>query len=153
MAVLENCKYILVINAGSSSVKCSLFTVDAQAEEKSVKRQCSGQISWISATSAEQTVTHSGAEKKTSQLSSVTFGTAVEGLFAEVTTDTSTSQTIKIDIVGHRVVHGGNNYSSSVLINDQVIDDLQALIELAPAHETANLKCIAITSKMFSSVP
>jgi acetate kinase len=48
----------------------------------------------------------------------------------------------KIEAVGHRVVHGGAKYDSSVLITDQVISDLKGYIELDPSHEAANIKAI-----------
>ena len=47
-----------------------------------------------------------------------------------------------IQCVGHRVVHGGTKYSTSTILNDQVIEDLKGCIELAPAHEAANIKAI-----------
>ena len=51
----------------------------------------------------------------------------------------------EIDAVGHRVVHGGNEYSQSQIITDEVMDVLQECAELAPLHNPANLMGIIAT--------
>lgn len=59
----------------------------------------------------------------------------------------------EIDAVGHRVVHGGERFNSSVLINDEVINMLEACIELAPLHNPPNLKGIYAIQELMPKTP
>lgn len=58
-----------------------------------------------------------------------------------------------IDAVGHRVVHGGEKFNSSVLINDEVIAKLEECIQLAPLHNPPNLSGIYAMSALLPDVP
>lgn len=62
-------------------------------------------------------------------------------------------QKIKILAVAHRVVHGGSQYTSSVIVNDTILNDLSALNALAPLHQPHNLAGIELFSKVFATVP
>lgn len=57
------------------------------------------------------------------------------------------------DAVGHRVVHGGQRYSTPVVIDDDVLSELRALVELAPLHQSAALDGIAAVSRALPDVP
>ncbi|MEW9669503.1 acetate kinase [Ammoniphilus sp. 3BR4] len=59
----------------------------------------------------------------------------------------------EIQAVGHRVVHGGEQFSNSVLITDEVLRQLNACIELAPLHNPANITGIQVFQKLLPSVP
>jgi len=59
----------------------------------------------------------------------------------------------EIDAVGHRVVHGGEKFNSSVLINDEVIKKMEECIELAPLHNPPNLKGIYAVEELMPGVP
>lgn len=59
----------------------------------------------------------------------------------------------EISAVGHRVVHGGEKFSGSVIINDDVINALEECIELAPLHNPPNLMGIAACRELMPSVP
>ena len=59
----------------------------------------------------------------------------------------------EINAVGHRVVHGGETFSASTLITDEVIKKVQSLSDLAPLHNPANLKGVAAISKLLPDVP
>ena len=59
----------------------------------------------------------------------------------------------KIDAVGHRVVHGGDRFSKSVLIDDNVIKAIEDFIELAPLHNPPSLLTINESRKLLSAVP
>ncbi len=63
------------------------------------------------------------------------------------------SQLSEIDSVGHRVVHGGETFSSSVFITDEVIAKMQDSIELAPLHNPPNLKGIQAISSLLPDIP
>jgi acetate kinase len=59
----------------------------------------------------------------------------------------------EIDAIGHRVVHGGESFTGSVLINDEVIKVLQDNIELAPLHNPPNIKGIQAVTRLLPSTP
>ena len=59
----------------------------------------------------------------------------------------------EIDAVGHRVVHGGEAFNSSVFITDEVISKMEDCIELAPLHNPPNLKGIRAISSLLPNVP
>ena len=59
----------------------------------------------------------------------------------------------EIDIVGHRVVHGGTNYSQATLINDEVKATIQKLIPLAPSHNPAHLEGIETIEDLLKNTP
>jgi acetate kinase len=54
-----------------------------------------------------------------------------------------------INAVGHRVVHGGEKFSESAVITDEVLKDIESCIDLAPLHNPNNVKCIQAVRKMF----
>ena len=60
---------------------------------------------------------------------------------------------LSLTAVGHRVVHGGQWYSSPVVVNDEVLEDLEALIPLAPLHQHHNLKAIHFLREHLPEVP
>jgi len=59
----------------------------------------------------------------------------------------------EIDVVGHRIVHGGEFFSGSVAITDEIIEKIESCIELAPLHNPANLAGINAMKKVLPSVP
>ncbi len=59
----------------------------------------------------------------------------------------------EISAVGHRVVHGGERFSGSVVLNDEVIDALEECIELAPLHNPPNLMGIAACRELMPNIP
>lgn len=60
---------------------------------------------------------------------------------------------IQLSGVGHRVVHGGNNYAQPVLINEEVVANIDKLSFLAPVHNPLNLKGIQEAQKIFTEIP
>lgn len=59
----------------------------------------------------------------------------------------------EISAVGHRVVHGGEKYSESVLVTDEVLENLQELIKLAPLHNPANIIGIKACQELMPNTP
>ena len=59
--------------------------------------------------------------------------------------------THEIDAVGHRVVHGGNSFTNTVVINEEVKEKIKQLFELAPLHNPANLEGINVASEIFNT--
>ena len=76
----------------------------------------------------------------------VTIDKALEQVVAAVTDQT-------IDAVGHRVVHGGDEFSDATLIDDDVVNRIEKWTSLAPLHNPFNLQGIAVARKLFPNIP
>jgi acetate kinase len=132
---------ILVLNAGSSSQKSCLYEIQDDIPENPPNPMWSAQVEWrpelakikIKTATAElqQDISASHSEIIAYLINSLHQGAT------KVINDLS-----EIDVVGHRVVHGGKEYQSSVVITQAVIDTIQQLATLAPAHNPVNLKGI-----------
>ncbi len=141
---------ILVLNVGSSSVKFQLVDTDGAAiAAKTDKRLARGQIERIG---GEAIVTLSVPDhddvKRAHPLRDHTA--AIEYIIGWLTSDESgvaISSVGEIEAVGHRVVHGGEQFTHSVRVDDQVRRELEELIELAPLHNPHNLRGIAAARK------
>ena len=128
---------ILVINAGSSSLKYQL--IDMDNEQVIAKGLCER-------IGIDGRISHKTFEGKEVTLD-VAFPTHKEA-FAKVmelltTGDLAVVKEIsEIGAVGHRVVHGGEKFFQSVRVNDEVIKEIEELAELAPLHNPANVTAI-----------
>ena len=78
---------------------------------------------------------------------------AVEQMLSLLTESGSIKSLEEINAVGHRVVHGGERFSDSVLLNEQVIAEIEELTELAPLHNPANLTGIRAFQEILPHVP
>ena len=131
---------ILVINAGSSSIKFAVFS-----EEMETKKLYYGIVDHI--VTAPDIVIYDISKKVV--LSRVLPSTDYEQIVAELIISINLClKEFTIIAVGHRVVHGGVHYLQPILINDGVIDDLTKLIPLAPLHQPYNLKIIVALKKL-----
>lgn len=141
---------ILVINCGSSSVKYDLFDVDGTGREL-----CRGIVERIGEDSS--TITHEvrGAEKICKKISCRDHHQAVEIIRdALLDEDKSViSRASEVKGVGHRVVHGGEEFSQSTLIDDDVISSIEKFVPLAPLHNPPSLEGIKSCRKIFRSAP
>jgi acetate kinase len=133
---------VLVLNCGSSSLKFQLIETDeAMAREGRDRTLAKGLVEDAGGTA----VLHYEAEGKKpvrDAIGAFQHRTAVEKALA-VMTDPATGvlpHKEEIGAVGHRVVHGGERFQSSVLIDDEVIEGIEANIALAPLHNPANLQ-------------
>ncbi|MFA5404781.1 MAG: acetate kinase [Ignavibacteria bacterium] len=139
---------ILVINAGSSSLKYQLLEME---DEKLLSK---GLIERIG--SKGSTIKYSiGNEKYKFEKDIINHTDAIKVVF-EILTN-SEKGVIKsiseIQAVGHRVVHAGERYSGSVLITDDVIDALEVCSFFAPLHNPANIKGIKACLEVLPNVP
>ena len=123
---------IISINAGSSSLKFQLFNMDN--EEVIV----SGLFERIGIDSSCYTLKYNG-EKITEEIDLPDHTTAVNILLDKLVSLNIIKSLDEIDGVGHRVVQGGDKYDKSVIITDDVINDIENLKELAPLHNPAGL--------------
>src|SRR5499426_4202130 len=126
---------ILVVNAGSSSVKFQVFDAD---RGKELKRLIKGQMSGIGtrprlkaeATDSAPLIDQSYAPD---DVADVATALAVAGSWLRQT------QNLEPVAVGHRVVHGGPQYNRPVVVDRTVLADLERYVSLAPLHQPNNL--------------
>ena len=140
---------VLVLNCGSSSIKYKLYDMNGQ------KELASGVIEKIGLPDSFLKFTLSDGSKQviTQEIKEHTAG--IE-LILKTLTDTkygAIKSLDQIDAVGHRVVHGGDKFCSSVVINQEVIDKIEECVDLAPLHNPANLKGIYDIQKILPKVP
>ena len=137
--------HILVLNAGSSSLKFQLIDTDGSAiAESRDRRLARGQLDRIGG-EAILTMEAEGRRPVKSTASIRNHSAAVEHIIAWLTSDesgVSISKVSEIEAVGHRVVHGGERFTHSTLVTDDVWNHLEDLIELAPLHNPHNLRGI-----------
>ena len=137
---------IIAINAGSSSLKFQLF--EMPNEEVITK----GLIERIGLSDSVFNITVNG-EKQTEITDIPNHEVAVELLLSKLTSLGIIKSLEEIEGVGHRVVHGGEEFQDSVLINDEVIEKIEKLSELAPLHNPANLTGIKAFRNVLPNVP
>jgi acetate kinase len=135
---------ILVINAGSSSIKYQL--IDMPSGEV----KCSGLVERIGLPDA--IFTHKKGEQKQQETLPIPSHEAGLKLVSSTILDSELGvikDASEIDAIGHRVVHGGNRFSETTIINQEIKNDIERLSELAPLHNPANLKGIEIAESLF----
>ncbi len=138
---------VLVINCGSSSIKYQLF--DMPQKELLAK----GLVEKVGEGKSILTHQHKGREFR----SEVPVSNHEEGmkLIMKTLTDKETgaiSDISRIDAVGHRVVHGGENFSGSVKITKDVLETIEEYADLAPLHNPPNLAGIMAISSILPDV-
>ncbi len=137
---------ILCVNAGSSSLKFQVF------EMPEGKTLISGYIEKIGQEDCFWNVKING-EKIKSERYLKDHSAAAEVLIDELLKNKVVENLGEIKAIGHRVLHGGEKYSDSVLITDEVIKDIEDLTKLGPLHHPGNLAGIKAMQKAFPGVP
>lgn len=140
---------ILVLNCGSSSIKYKLFDMDS----KSVIAQ--GGIEKIGLPDSFLKLTLPNGEKKILEKNIPEHTVGVEFILNTlVSKEYGAIQSInEINAVGHRMVHGGEKFSESVLLTPEVLDAFMACNDLAPLHNPANLKGVRAIEAILPNVP
>ncbi|WP_299801162.1 acetate kinase [uncultured Maribacter sp.] len=137
---------ILIINSGSSSIKYQLL------EMPSTKVICVGSIERIGSTDAISNYrTDNNKVEKIYEIANHKAGLErITSLLldAEIGVLKSTEE---IDAIGHRVVHGGSDYTETTLINEEVKSKIKMLSSLAPLHNPANLQGIVMAEEIFTT--
>lgn len=140
---------ILVINSGSSSLKYQLFKMPVKAPI------CSGLVERIGIEGSyiKHTV-YKGSDKSIIEKSSfiTDHGEGLNQVLALLSEGPLAVINSPDDIaaVGHRVVHGGENFSGPTIITDEVKMQIKKLFSLAPLHNPVNLKCIEVAEQTFN---
>lgn len=140
---------ILVINCGSSSLKFQL--IDSETEAVIAKGLCER----IGMDGSQLIYTPAGGEKQVTVSPMEDHKKAVR-LVIDALTDEKTgvlSSLSEINAVGHRLVHGGEKFASSTLINEEVIAAITECNDLAPLHNPANLIGIRACQELMPGVP
>mgnify|MGYP000291396038 CR=1 FL=1 len=139
---------ILVINCGSSSLKYQL--INSETEGVLAKGLCErigidGML----------TYQPEGGEKEKSEIAMPTHTEAINAVLAALTNEKSgvIKSLSEVGAVGHRVVHGGEKFTSSCVINDESMKAIEECNDLAPLHNPANLIGIRACQELMPGVP
>ncbi len=140
---------ILVINAGSSSLKYQL--IDMDSHEVMAKGLCER----IGIEESKLNHTPNGGEKIVIEKNMKDHGDAINMVLEALTDENHgvIKDMSEISAVGHRVVHGGEKFNKSVIINDEVKAALEECIPLAPLHNPANIIGIQACENAMPGVP
>lgn len=140
---------ILVLNCGSSSIKYKLIDMDSQ----NVMAQ--GGVEKVGLDGAFLKYTKPNGEKEIIEKEIPEHTAGIELIFSVLTdpANGAISSLDEIDAVGHRVVHGGEKFNKSVLIDEEVISNIEDCIKIAPLHNPPNLKGIRAIQNLLPSVP
>lgn len=147
---------ILVLNAGSSSQKSRLYEFKAETTAAPPRPLWEAEMDWThrQAEADLKVATAHGAsleETLKSEYRSEATGHMLRTLWSgktKVITDPG-----DIDVVGHRVVHGGLKFEQSTFVTAEVKEAIARLAELAPAHNPASLEGIVATEQILGAVP
>jgi len=140
---------ILVINCGSSSVKFKFYTM---AEEKLL---VSGQVEKIGLPGAFLMLDRPGEEEVKFEGCILDHSVAIQSILSVLTHETYgvLKSVSEIDAVGHRVVHGGETFKQSVLIDDHVTQKIVECYDLAPLHNPPNYQGIKAVQDILPNIP
>ena len=129
-------EYVLVINAGSSSLKYQIIDMT----DESVKAK--GIVERIGIKDSILTHKPTGKDKFVLQQDMPTHGEAIDAVLAALVDPVHgvISDMKEIKAVGHRVLHGGEKFTKSQKVTDEVIEGIKEYIPLGPLHNPANLK-------------
>ncbi|MEG4108833.1 acetate kinase [Microcoleus sp. S13_C5] len=147
---------ILVLNAGSSSQKSCLYELNDVLPDRPLEPLWSAQIDWTHQQGiAELKVKTTKGDQLEEVFASDSRKDAISRMLESLWRGrTQTINDLKeIDIVGHRVVHGGEDYQQSTLISPDVKKAIARLSVFAPVHNPVNLEGIEAIEKILGNVP
>ena len=139
---------ILVVNAGSSSLKYQLIDMDGE------KELAKGLVERIGIEGSR--LKHSAGEKKTEIAQEIPDHEAAAQLMLKILQDPEfgvIKSTDEIGAVGHRVLHGGSAFTASVIVNDAAKQAIRDCFPLGPLHNPANLMGIEACEKVMKGTP
>jgi acetate kinase len=149
----EEMMNVLVLNAGSSSLKFQLIATDREHIQKGTdERICRGAVERIGG-EAIVTIETEKSERRKFTTSLADLSAALEYLIRWIASEqsgiTQVQSAADIHAVGHRVVHGGERFAESAIITDEVLHGIEDCIDLAPLHNPNNVKCIQVARHIF----
>lgn len=144
---------VLVLNSGSSSLKFQVIATDLERiKQRRDDRICRGEVEGIGGEAIIRFQYRAGASQ-TFTASLRDMAAALDYLVRYIASDRSGVAEIKtsadVHAVGHRVVHGGELFKESALIDDRVLKGIEDCIDLAPLHNPNNIKAIQAAREIF----
>ena len=144
-------KAVLVLNAGSSSLKFALYPING---ELAAEPAFSGQVEGIGATPEITLKTASGTRiheaVRTSGSQGEQHRDALEHVFGLLNRH---NPALDIVAAGHRIVHGGERYSAPVVLDARLLEELEDFVPLAPLHQPHNLRAVHAVAALLPSIP
>ncbi|MBN2686488.1 MAG: acetate kinase [Pontiellaceae bacterium] len=145
---------ILVLNSGSSSIKFKLYDVDAANDQ--FHALCEGQADRIGIEGSTLTLERADSKGKDKQFIDLpNHKVAIDNILKQLTDAEKGVLDSLEDLsgVGHRVVHGGEDFTASALVNDDVINAIDRNAVLAPLHNPPNLMGIKAMAALLPDMP
>ncbi|HXZ31889.1 MAG TPA: acetate kinase [Terriglobales bacterium] len=144
---------VLVLNSGSSSLKFQVIATDLERiKQHQDDRICRGEVEGIGGEAIIR-IQHRNQPAKILTAPLQDIAAALNYLVRHIASDQSEISEIKstadVQAVGHRVVHGGELFQQSALIDDNVLKGIEDCIDLAPLHNANNLKGITAARDIF----
>ena len=144
---------VLVLNSGSSSLKFQVIATDLEKiKQHQDDRICRGEVEGIGGEAIIR-VRHRNEPAQTFTASLRDIASTLEYLVRYIVSDRSGMAEIKstadVQAVGHRVVHGGEQFTESALIDEKVLKGIEDCIDLAPLHNPNNIKGILAARELF----
>lgn len=147
---------ILVLNAGSSSQKSAFYDLPEDTSDRPLQPLWEAKIDWThrEGVAEIEVKTHEGKTLHEERSASDRIGTLSHLLETLTSGETQVIQDLsEIEAIGHRVVHGGQDYRESVLITPEVRSAIDRLSSFAPSHNPANLEGIEAMEHLLGTVP
>jgi acetate kinase len=141
---------ILVLNSGSSSQKSNLYEINEELPKDPPGAEWEGKIEW-DGDQADLQVRNSRGAKLKKRMTVRSRKHAIEELLQSMWTGDArvVDSALEIDVVGHRIVHGGSEYVMPTVITSEVKTGIERLAKFAPLHNRAELDGIEIIEKQF----
>jgi acetate kinase len=145
---------ILVLNSGSSSQKSSLYEIGETLPDDPPAPLWEGKIEWHNEVAKAEVKNAHGVVQE-GQVKVSTHGEAVEHLLGTLWEGKARAVTSRdeIDVVGHRVVHGGPKYAEPVLVSSEVKAGIAGVSAFAPLHNRAELEGMQVIEKLLGAIP
>lgn len=141
--------HILIINSGSSSVKFQLF----HQKNKNFKLIAKGQAEALNLPNSQFSIIAENQKPHTIKTPIKDHIAAMKITLQELEKLGLISKENPIQLIGHRVVHGGEKYTKPTIITPKILAEIQKLSNLAPLHNPANIACIKACQKIFHKIP
>ena len=146
---------VLVLNAGSSSLKFQLISTDLERMKRDADdRLCRGQMEGIGGEAKIKVHGRDGSPRElTAKIADIP--TALDWLVRWIVSEPSGISEIEkladVHAVGHRVVHGGERFTESAVITEEVLKGIESCVDLAPLHNPDNIKGIQAARRVFGA--
>ncbi len=140
--------YVLVVNAGSSSLKYQV--IDSETEELITRGLCE-KVGYSDAFVQHWNKNDKRVFEEPMENHLVAVKMVLDVLISDP--DSGVTSLDQIGAVGHRIVHGGEKFSESVYVTEQVIADIELCSELAPLHNPPAVQCIRACREIMPNVP